>query len=469
MVDGQLAAQVRIGYFEPTLSEILIGSSIHARIALIVFLLMPLAQLWLHREIQPLASVARELDADEGLAGSLFESGNSGAQDISSLAEKIRSFSRLMDDKTQQMSRERMALLASSKVLAHQKGRADTIVETIPDAVIALEPTGRVAAVNQRAIAVLRKSREELVGSDIAVWSPSESVTQLVARHVGKGGRVLRAESVDYSPEDSMQRRHRASIHPAANGSLSVVVIHDISEAEAARKSQAEFLAHMAHELKAPLNVMALYSESLLEKEAREDSVRIDACNVIADEIDRLNGLINNIFSISRIEGGAVSLERQRVRLADMLQDLFESASRDGETLALEFSIELPSDLGPVFVDKQLFSIAIKNILSNAIKYNRPEGSVAMTVANDETGLSIRIRDSGPGIPEEEIGMIFEKFYRSEHDSVRKVSGHGLGLALVKEIVGLHGGEIQVHSEIGKGSEFALLFDRSAPIFREGV
>jgi signal transduction histidine kinase len=90
-------------------------------------------------------------------------------------------------------------------------------------------------------------------------------------------------------------------------------------------------------------------------------------------------------------------------------------------------------------------------------------------IAEDlEEGLLIRVLDTGVGIAEEDLDLVFEKFYRSEDDSIRKVSGHGLGLALVKEIVALHGGEIRVQSELGKGSEFSLFFGRNAAIFREG-
>lgn len=469
MSDGELKAQVRVGFFEPTLVGVLSGSSFHARIALVIFLMLPVAQLWLRREIRPLAQVATELHSEAEADESLHPPSPAQSQSIEALAERIREFSHSMEEKNKQIGRERIALLASSKVLAHQKGRAELLFESVPDAIVAFDPAGRVTAANQRAARLLRRAQNELIGSLVGDWSPDPAVTDLVMRHSGSGERILRTESVDYSPDDSSERRHRASVHSAADENLSILLIQDVSEEESSRKTQAEFLAHMAHELKAPLNVMSLYNESLLERDARDDQVRIDACNVIHDEIDRLNGLINNIFSISRIEGGAMTLDRQRVRLSEMLSDLLEAASRDGDTLGLEFSKEIPGDLGPVFVDKALFSIAVKNLLSNATKYNRPSGTVSLHVEQAESGLAIRVRDTGHGIAEEEIGSIFDKFYRSEDEATQKVSGHGLGLALVKEIIALHGGEIQVKSQIGEGSEFTLFFDRSAAIFQEGL
>ena len=121
----------------------------------------------------------------------------------------------------------------------------------------------------------------------------------------------------------------------------------------------------------------------------------------------------------------------------------------------------------PIFADKELLSVALKNLLTNAIKYNRAGGKVSLVAEEQEAGLLIRVADTGVGIREDDLDQVFEKFYRSEDDSVRKVSGHGLGLALVKEIVALHGGEIRVQSEFGEGSEFTIFFGRNAPIFRE--
>ena len=277
----------------------------------------------------------------------------------------------------------------------------------------------------------------------------------------------MRSEAILLSQGELGHRHIEAGLHPIGEGEGLLVVLRDVSAIQAERENQAEFLAHMAHELKAPLNVIAMYSESLLGEESADENFRIDACNVIHDEVDRLNGLINNIFSIGRMEGGHVTIDRQRVRTRELLTDVFETVSRGGDDLDLEFVLDIPDTMQPIYADKQLFSVALNNILTNAIKYNRPEGRVTLTAEEHDEGLLIRISDTGLGIPEDDIDQIFEKFYRSEDEAARKVTGHGLGLSLVKEIIALHGGEVRVTSTLGEGSEFAFFFDRNAALFRE--
>ena len=462
--DGRLIGQVRIAYYEPHWTGLLQESSFHAKLALVVFLLLPVASLWLRSELRPLRTIAEEIGA-QGFEGSPNGAARSGA-DVERLARSIRDFTEELERKSVGMEKQRVALLASSKVLAHQKNRTEVLLESLPDGVLMLDPSGVPVLANARATSILRLARENLEGASVADWSPAPEVTRMVQRYAGGRGNPRRADRVEFSPGEADRRRFVASIHPLPEDAGFAIVLRDVSEEHSAREAQSEFLGHMAHELKAPLNVISMYRESVLE-EGEEAAVRVEACNVIADEVDRLNGLINNIFSISRIEGGAVTLERQRIRIRDLLVDVFESTAREGAEQGLAFELEVPDTMDAVHADKQLLSIAVKNLLTNAIKYNRPEGTVTLHAEQHEDGLSIDVRDTGIGIPSDEVDLVFEKFFRSESDEARKIGGHGLGLALVKDIVALHGGEIRVQSELGEGSTFTLFFGRHSAVFRE--
>ena len=464
---GLLVAHVRIGFAEPSYGQVLHASSFHASVALLVFMMFPFAYIWLRREIRPLREVAQSLGRGADAIELRIDPGADPSHVIENIILRFRAFSEEIETKANLMSRERMALLASTKVVTHEKNRLQALFKAIPDSILMLDETGKVTIVNGRAESVLRKSREELVGSSPTKWCPWPELIGLIGRYSKSGGRLLRAEGVEFSSDELGQRRFVASVHPLSSGSGVVVIIRDITHEFAARKTQAEFLAHMAHELKAPLNVMSMYSESLLGPEASDEAFRIDACNIIMDEIDRLNGLINNIFSIGRIESGSVTLDRQRVRIRELLEDVFGSVARGGDDQSLEFELNIPDSMKPIFADKHLLSVAIKNLLTNAIKYNRPGGKVSLSAEEQEAGLLISVSDSGIGIPEEDLDRVFEKFYRSEDDSVRKVAGHGLGLALVKEIAALHGIEIRVKSTLGEGSEFSFFFSSHSATFQE--
>lgn len=465
--NGRLVGQVRIGFLEPSYLNVLRDSPSHAIVALLVLLMVPLASLWLRSEIRPLREVAVRLDGSDDDIGARLSSGGSSSDAISTIVDRVQAFVDQMDSRSEAILRERMALLASSKVVSHQKHRFELLLDALPDAVLAVDEAGKVTAANARAASLLRTEKQELIGASPSGWCPAPELVALVNRYSGTSNRLIRPEAFELSLESLGDRHFQASVHSQGEGHGMAVVIRDITSEFTQRKTQAEFLAHMAHELKVPLNVISMYAESILGSDGADESFRIDASNVIGDEVDRLNGLINNIFSISRIESGSVSVDRQRVRTRELLQDIFESVSRSDREFALDFELDLPEPMKPIFADKALFSVAIKNLLTNAIKYNREGGKVALCAEDLDGGLLIRVTDTGLGIPEDDFDQIFEKFYRSEDDSVVKVTGHGLGLSLVKEIVALHGGEIRVSSELGKGSEFALFFSRDAAIFRE--
>lgn len=465
--DGEFVGQIRIGFVEPDYKMVFAASSFHAGVALLVFLLTPLAFLWLRREMRPLGEVASQLESGQGASGGF--PGNARAPDmtIDGLVRSIRVYSEEVEERTLEMDRERMSLLAASRVLSHKKNRIESVLESIPDAVLAIDETGKLILANARTESLLRIARDELMGSPPSAWCPAQEVVELIGRHSRSTGQLMRSESVEFCLDELGTRRYSASVCPVASGNGTIVVIRDVSVEHAAKKNQAEFLAHMAHELKAPLNVMGMYSESLLGPEANDEAFRVDACNVIRDEIDRLNGLINNIFSIGRIESGNATLNRQRIRIREMLHDVFDAASRGGQEMSLAFDAQLPEHMNPIYADKPLLTVVLQNLLTNAIKYNREGGKVGLIAEELEEGLSIRITDSGIGIPEEDLDEIFDKFFRSDDPTARKVSGHGLGLSLVKEIVALHGGEIRVASEPGEGSEFTIFFGQNSAIFRE--
>ena len=213
----------------------------------------------------------------------------------------------------------------------------------------------------------------------------------------------------------------------------------------------------MSHELKTPLNTLAAYSELLLDYATLSESERVNAVNVIHDEVERAAALINNLLNISKLETGNLPLARQRVKLADLLRDSAEKMSKNADTKGVKLELKIPPDLEPVALDKELFRIAIDNLLSNAIKYSDPGGKVTLTATHlDGDEMKISIRDQGIGMSPDDCKKVFDKYYRSSNPLVALRSGHGLGLYVARQIVELHHGKLSVESELGKGTEFAI-------------
>jgi two-component system sensor histidine kinase VicK len=240
------------------------------------------------------------------------------------------------------------------------------------------------------------------------------------------------------------------------------VVIRDVSENHLMRQHQNEFISHVSHELKTPLSVLSMYSESLLTEGADNEEYRVEAVNVIHDEVERLSTLINNLLAINQYELGGVVAQRNNVRMHEFLEDIFLGFSKAKNNQELNFELDIPHEMSMVYIDKDLFRIALNNLMTNAIKYNTPGGRVTMSASEDQDSITISVADEGYGINAEEGQQIFNKFFRSPRDEIRKQVGHGLGLSLAKQIVMMHHGELDFESEPDQGSRFSIRLEKVA-------
>jgi signal transduction histidine kinase len=316
---------------------------------------------------------------------------------------------------------------------------------------------------------------ENIVGHKPSEWCRHAEVVAFLSGKTLSATRGLSTDTLEFVPPGTAERTIRIEPYPLFSprdvsqvlGTL--VIFRDITAEKLARNSSGEFVAHVAHELKTPLNILSMYSETLLGDASADDTLRVEAANVIHDEVERLAIMISNMLSISKIETGSLTIDRQRVRLHDLLQDAFDACSRAGKEKNIQFSIDMPREISPVALDKSLMRVAINNLLTNAIKYSDPGGQVSMTVEETDTTVRVAIRDNGVGISPEDQEKIFDKFFRSESDAVRQRTGHGLGLPLAREIIQLHHGTLKVNSAPGEGSEFMVEFNKETNLLKKAV
>ena len=290
-------------------------------------------------------------------------------------------------------------------------------------------------------------------------------LSELGKSNIGGSPNTIQIES-DTHGDKSLQVNSYPLFAPTDESRIlgRLVVIRDITEDKVSQQSQSEFVAHIAHELKTPLNVLSMYSETLLDEAHNSEEYRIEAVNVIHDEVGRLSNLINNLLAINQYELGGVVIDRKSTRFHDLLEDVFEQAKQGKRTDQLEFKLDLPRELSSINIDKDLFRIALNNLMSNAIKYSKPTGKITLTAQENNNHVEISVSDEGYGISPEDQEKVFDKFFRSNDENIRKQTGHGLGLALTYRIVQMHHGEISLESEAGKGSKFTIKLER-----RQGV
>lgn len=467
--DGELAGYLRLGYFKSGFSLSSAQVAFAATLALIIFTLTPLFYFLVRHEIKPLERAGIELQ--ELLADNRLNTVDVTASgELGQFMSNFNRFVAYANERVESMEAERERMQTSTKLLSYRKERILRVIESFPEGILLLNEAGAVTVANQQWEHIFGSSSSEIVGADSMEWCTDTSVRAYL-NQCRVGGRYL-PEPLEFVLAISPQKTHLLTAYPLfmPDGSETIgclVVVRDISLEVLARKGRAEFVAHVAHELKTPLNVLALYSEALQNADPDDEETRIESANVIEEEVGRLSSLISNMLNITKIEMGSQDVETQRVRLRDLLEDVFKNARHMRQAEGLDFNIRLPTEMSALELDKDLMRIALNNFLTNAIKYNRPNGSVTLAVQEQGDIVRITISDSGIGISPEDIPNVFDKFYRSEANEVRNLSGHGLGLALAKDIIELHNGSVSVESVPGEGTTFTVELWKVVPTMKQ--
>lgn len=472
--EGTLAGHIRIGYFRPVFGLTLSQVPFLATLALPIFLLAPLFYFLIRREIRPLQKVNSQLD-DLVAQGTLNKMEITATGELREFMTRFNGFVETAQDRIKQLESERSSFETRTKLLTYKRSRIDSVLQSLPDAVMVLDESGAVSYANAKFVSLLNILPEDIMKKKPVEWCDNQDVVAFLSDCTKKAARGFNTNVFEYAPSAPHEKTISVSSYPLFSpknptqllGTL--VLFRDVTAENMAKQSSGAFIAHVAHELKSPLNVIAMYSETLQGKDGSNEEFRIEACNVIHDETERLTLLINNILSITKIEMGSISIERKRVKLKDLLEDTFDTITRYARNKDLEFVSEIPKDISPVAVDKDLLRIALSNLLTNAVKYSEPGGKVILTAEEDENNIRIAVKDSGIGISPDDQKKIFNKFYRSECEETQSRTGHGLGLSLAREIIQLHNGTLTLSSTLGIGSEFVIEFRKETDFLKKAV
>ncbi|MDH5469474.1 MAG: PAS domain-containing sensor histidine kinase [Gammaproteobacteria bacterium] len=472
---GEIAGYVRLGYLQPGFGLTASQLPLFASFALPIFLLTPLFYFLLRREVRPFREATEKLDRIVGQSGALGQVELTPSDEMQGFIDRFNRFMGVVQHRIGELEANRSELETSTRLLGYKRARIESALQSFPEAIIVLDESGVVSLANSRLENMVGVTLDRIIGHKPSEWCSNTDVVAFLSACMPSGMRGLRTDTFEYVPSTRSGRTIRIEPYPLfsprdVNEVLGTLVIfRDVTAEKLARSSSGEFVAHLSHELKTPLNVLAMYSETLLGDDMQDEALRIEAANVIHDEVERLAMLISNMLSITKIEMGSLSIERKRVKLRDLLQDAFDSCTRSGKDKNLKFSLDLPMEISPVALDKNLMRVAINNLLTNAIKYSNPGGAVSMSVEETEQTVRVSVRDNGVGISPEDQERIFDKFFRSEDDNVRQRSGHGLGLSLAREIIQLHHGTLNVNSTPGEGSEFIVEFSKEANLLKQAV
>ncbi|MDH7600132.1 MAG: ATP-binding protein [Sedimentisphaerales bacterium] len=353
-----------------------------------------------------------------------------------------------------------MATLLQERIttINRQNAQLEAVLAAMVEGLIAVDQQGRIVAANRSAGRFLVTDVEKAVGTYYAQAIALPQLQQAIHKLLSTSQSQNLDEQIQLTDGRSyVVHGTKFGVGPAGPVAGLVVTIYDVTELRRLEQIRKDFVANVSHELKTPITAIKGFVEMLLESDLVDVNQLKKYLAIISRHTDRLNAIINDLSTLTRLE------EEQRIRrmplelvnVRQIIEDSIELVRSKASERSIQ--IELACDgQAVVRANPTLLQQAIVNLLDNAIKYSPSDQKVQVKVTRDNTHLSIQVVDHGCGIPAEHLDRIFERFYVVDKARSRQLGGTGLGLAIVKHIIQLHGGTIQVQSEVGKGSTFTV-------------
>ncbi len=348
-----------------------------------------------------------------------------------------------------------------------EERRLQRFAESLAEGLLVLDDQSRVLLCNRSAMSVLGFT--ERLGEAAPRQARGRSVFNLCTRleFLDDLREALRREGdaeFDLS-EASRTWRIRLSRAPLETGRWGyVAALFDVTTSREAEKLQARLVSDVSHEFKTPLTSIRGYAETLLDEIDPDDDDRAferRSLGRIVAATGHLEEVVGDLLDLGHIRETGGRIRREDLDLREVLRQAATTLEPQAHRRGVSIDLDLPPAPALVPGDRGRLVRAVINLVSNALKYGSPHDPVRVVLEDRDTQWAIRVLDRGPGIPTEALPHLFERFYRVDHGRSRDAGGTGLGLAIVREVARAHGGEAQVESRLGEGSEFRIVLPKS--------
>ncbi len=356
--------------------------------------------------------------------------------------------------------RRMQAERAAASTLVHTPSAAElsaaALAAAVADPLIVIDARGVVILANEAATAAFGDLRP---GISLPLKFRAPEMQALLERVLA---REAASTTADYIERVPVERVYRVTATAVSNGAgLSVIVFKDQSESRRIDRMRADFIANASHELRTPLASIAGFVETLRGPARNDTAAREQFLQIMQNQTSRMARLIDDLLSLSRLEMKAPTAGGARVDLAAVIEHIVNAL----QPLAADSGVVIDNQLGKARIEvpgdrDELFQV-FENLVENACKYGQSGGKVLLSAAPAGDGeIGIAVRDFGPGIAEEHIPRVTERFYRVDVESSRSQKGTGLGLSIVKHIVTRHRGRLTIASKPGEGATFTVFLPK---------
>ncbi len=339
--------------------------------------------------------------------------------------------------------------------IANQRDEIQAILSSMAEGIVVLDPANRVISLNPAAEKLLGDDAREAVGKEIQYYlsvDRKDFTDTLIKQSTGEmpllrkrlGDRVLSIAVQSVESGDTQTGK-------------TVLAIRDITELDRVDQMKSEFVSMVSHELRTPLTSIKGYVDMVFDGEAGAiNEEQKSYLEVARSNTDRLIDLVNELLDISRIEAGRIELKLRAVPIQDIVHSVAVSLRTQMDDSNIRLKLDIPESPVIVFADAGRMTEILTNLIINANHYSPSGASITVSIHVYDGKVQVDVADTGIGIAPEDVEKIFNKFYRVDNSITRQVGGTGLGLAVTKSLVELHGGQIWVKSSPGVGSTFSF-------------
>jgi len=364
--------------------------------------------------------------------------------------DELGTVARALDDSVQLVGRQ----LAEQ---ARDHARMEAILAGMIEGVIVVDPQGRLQLANEAARRMLRLD-DLSVGRHYVESIRHPAIAELVAAALaGRSSDVLQL-----SPPRDPSRTIMARATPAAGGGAhgAVLVLHDITDLRRADQIRRDFVANVSHELRTPLTAIRGYVEALTDTETTAEQSRT-FLGIIARHSERMERLVKDLLRLARLDAGQETLDIISCDTRNLVQGVMADMTPAADSRHQRIDVSVGPGAETLLGDPAKLHDALRNLVANAITYS-PEGTTVVIEASRvaapgaKRALELSVSDQGPGIPEDDLSRVFERFYRVDKSRARDPGGTGLGLAIVKHLVEIHGGSVRAENRPEAGTRVTI-------------